>query len=161
MSTIVRAELRLLMVSVGVLLLGLVAFATEATPEVSASDAAAAISSSGEASVPVDAEEVASGLGAWTIDITYDQSVVSVGDCMDDSGSSCSAAYGAGTVRVTGSTLGQSVLVDAQEQSNDGEQRTTGSRNDGSGLVLLIAVLALALIAGIVGFGALRIRPKA
>ncbi len=42
----------------------------------------------------------APGLGAWTIDITYDPQVVSVVDCAGGLGGMCNPAYADGTVRV-------------------------------------------------------------
>lgn len=43
-----------------------------------------------------------SGLGAWTVDISYDPSVVSIDGCHAEYGGICNIAYGPNTVRTTG-----------------------------------------------------------
>jgi hypothetical protein len=43
-------------------------------------------------------------LGAWTLDLSYDPRVVRVDACTASGGSVCNAAYGAGTVRLTGAS---------------------------------------------------------
>lgn len=69
----------------------------------------------------------APGLGAWTVDITYDPLVVSVVDCAGQSGSLCNPAYAEDTVRVAGfsifgaigdSTLASITFVCASEGSS-------------------------------------------
>ena len=46
------------------------------------------------------------GLGTWTVDITYDTSVVSVVECNAQLGGVCNPAYGEDTLRVTGASAG-------------------------------------------------------
>lgn len=62
-------------------------------------------------------------------------------------------------VAMIGSIMEQPIPVDAQEQPDDGKQGNASTKSR-SGLGWLIAVLALAGIAGIVGFGALRLRAR-
>ena len=56
-----------------------------------------------EATVDVVAN-VPDGLGAWTIDISFDTDVVSAVDCEEESGSVCNPDFADGTVRVTGAS---------------------------------------------------------
>lgn len=44
------------------------------------------------------------GLGAWTIDITYDPAVVSAVACVAENGGVCNAAFESNIVRITGAT---------------------------------------------------------
>jgi hypothetical protein len=46
----------------------------------------------------------APGLGAWTVDISYDTSVVSVSDCAPAQGGVCNPAFGDGVIRITGAS---------------------------------------------------------
>jgi len=46
------------------------------------------------------------GLGAWTIDISYDPDLVNVVDCDPENGGICNPAFGETTVRITGTGLG-------------------------------------------------------
>jgi hypothetical protein len=46
----------------------------------------------------------APGLGAWTVDISYDTSVVSVTDCAPEEGGVCNPEFGDGVVRITGAS---------------------------------------------------------
>ena len=46
------------------------------------------------------------GLGAWSIDISYDPAVVSAVDCIAEQGGVCNPAFGANTVRVAGASAG-------------------------------------------------------
>ena len=56
--------------------------------------------------VQVRALDIAApGLGAWTIDITFDPLVVSVVDCAGEAGSLCNPAYAEDTVRVAGFSI--------------------------------------------------------
>lgn len=157
------------------------------------------------------------GLGAWTVDIDYDPTVVTVGTCTPEQGGVCNPAYTATSVRITGAsamglegdtslgsidfdcgdaegssalTLTVSVFADAtagapadidytatngvidcEVQPTDTEMPptatsepslpTTGTGGDsGGGLGWLIAVLAGAGAAAVVGFGALRLRGR-
>ena len=47
---------------------------------------------------------VSGGLGAWTIDVTYDPKTVEVTSCKGESGSICNASFAPGVVRVTGAS---------------------------------------------------------
>ncbi|MCH8007993.1 MAG: excalibur calcium-binding domain-containing protein [Chloroflexi bacterium] len=46
------------------------------------------------------------GLGAWTVDITYDPAVVSASACIPENGSVCNPAFDSQTVRITGASAG-------------------------------------------------------
>lgn len=62
------------------------------------------IGPSGERSVDVRAHNIAApGLGAWTIDVTYDAAVVTVAGCSAQQGGICNAAFGPHVVRIVGS----------------------------------------------------------
>ncbi len=159
------------------------------------------------------------GLGAWTVDIDYDSSVVTVADCEPEEGGVCNPAFGPSTVRITGAsatglegdtllgtvtftcgdaegtsdlTLSVNVFADStvgapadiDETVTDGSVEcavpaptstaaaatatpiivstgTGGSSDGGSGsLGWIIAALAGAGVAGIAGYGALRMRTK-
>jgi hypothetical protein len=57
----------------------------------------------GQGAVTVVAQGVdAPGLGAWSIDITYDDEVVAAVDCDPDNGSVCNPAFTPDTVRISG-----------------------------------------------------------
>jgi hypothetical protein len=47
---------------------------------------------------------VPDGLGAWTVDITYDTAVATASDCEAESGSVCNPEFAEDTVRVTGAS---------------------------------------------------------
>jgi hypothetical protein len=58
-----------------------------------------------QVSVDMNALDIgAPGLGAWTIDITYDPAVLSAVSCSPAQGGVCNTAYGANTVRVSGAS---------------------------------------------------------
>ncbi len=60
-----------------------------------------------EGSVDVGAHDVGGeGLGAWTVDIAYDTSVITAVDCSAEQGGVCNAEFGDGVVRVTGASAG-------------------------------------------------------
>jgi hypothetical protein len=69
----------------------------------------------GEGTVQLIAEAPAPGLGAWTIDIQYDNTVITAVDCGSDVGSVCNPAFAANLVRVTGASAngldGENVLA--------------------------------------------------
>lgn len=44
------------------------------------------------------------GLGAWTVDIAYDTSVISVADCAPEEGGVCNPEFGDGVIRITGAS---------------------------------------------------------
>ena len=72
---------------------------------------------------------VPDGLGAWTLDISYDPDVATATDCEGDSGGVCSPDYLADgdTVRVTGASPGldeESVLADITFTCADAEGET-------------------------------------
>src|SRR3990170_4504539 len=169
-----------------------------------------------EATVAVTAN-VPDGLGAWTLDITYDPDVVTPTDCDGgDANSVCNTEYTADSVRVTGASaqgideetvlgnitfecgdaedesdltivinvFADATIGDPQDISADTEVTngtitcaepapvptatvkviaptgTGGATDSGSGLGWIIAVLAGAGLAGIAGFGALRLRAR-
>jgi len=70
-------------------------------PEISIGDGEAV--PGGDATVDLTAN-VPDGLGAWTVDITYDPDVVDASDCQEEAGSVCNANFAADTVRVTGAS---------------------------------------------------------
>ncbi len=178
-----------------------------------------------EVAVDLGAHDItAPGLGAWTIDISYDGDVVSVVTCAPAQGGVCNPEFGDDVIRVTGAsagglqgdtvlatitfecgddegtsalTLDVNVLADATigdpqditgittvsdgtitceepEPATETEEPVPtptvgdlgqpgtgfGSSSDGSGLGWLVAVLAAVGLAGVVGFGALRLRAR-
>ncbi len=58
----------------------------------------------GSASVELTANVGDPGLGAWTLDISYDVDVASVGDCEPEEGGVCNPAFADGVVRITGAS---------------------------------------------------------
>jgi hypothetical protein len=172
----------------------------------------------GQATVDLTANVGDPGLGAWTVDIEYDASVVSVESCEPEQGGVCNDAFTETSVRITGAnagglegekvlgsitfecgdaegssdlTLSVSVFADAtpgaptdisytaSNGSIDCEEPPptdtaapatdtpepglplTGTGSDsGGGLGWLVAVLAAAGAATVVGFGALRLRGR-
>jgi len=44
------------------------------------------------------------GLGAWTVDISYDSSVVTVADCEPEEGGVCNPEFAPDTIRITGAS---------------------------------------------------------
>lgn len=156
------------------------------------------------------------GLGAWTIDITYDTAVVSVDDCAPAAGGVCNPAFGEDTIRVTGASatglegdtsLATITFTCADEEAstdltisiNVFADATIGDPQDidatisdgsftcevpapadptatvvavpdvgdgtgtsgGSSLLWVVALLAAIGAAGVLGFGALRVRARA
>ena len=80
----------------------------------------------GAVSVKVEAQGITDpGLGAWTVDITYDPSVVSVADCTPQQGGVCNAEYGTDMVRVVGANAtglqGDTLLADIVFACGDAE----------------------------------------
>ena len=60
-----------------------------------------------EVTVDLGAHDVTDpGLGAWTVDIAYDSSVVSVSDCAPQQGGVCNPAFDDELIRVTGASAG-------------------------------------------------------
>ncbi len=58
-----------------------------------------------EVTVDLGAHDVTDpGLGAWTVDIAYDSSVVSVSDCSPQQGGVCNPAFADEMIRVTGAS---------------------------------------------------------
>jgi hypothetical protein len=84
----------------------------------------------------------APGLGAWTVDISYDTSVVSVADCAPEEGGVCNPEFADGTVRITGASAsgleGDTVLGTITFECGDAE--------GDSDLGLTLAVVADATI---------------
>jgi hypothetical protein len=68
----------------------------------------------GSGTVDLTADVGAPGLGAWTVDISYDSSVVTVADCAPAQGGVCNPAYATDTIRITGASAsglrGETVL---------------------------------------------------
>ncbi|MBI4570589.1 MAG: hypothetical protein HY723_01465 [Chloroflexi bacterium] len=59
-----------------------------------------------QATVHLQAREIGPpGLGAWTIDITYDSAFVAVAGCTLEHGGICNPGYGPNVVRVTGTEI--------------------------------------------------------
>jgi hypothetical protein len=97
-------------VAVGGLLLASQVFAATGTAQISSGSAAPG----GEGTVELSATDVSSpGLGAWTIDIVYDPSVVTATACSAEDGV-CNEEFADDTVRITGAVAegmeGDSVL---------------------------------------------------
>ena len=79
-----------------------------------------------EVTVELEAQAITDpGLGAWTIDIVYDPSVVSVVECTPQQGGVCNAEYSAGTIRLAGGSAagleGDTVLADIVFACGDAE----------------------------------------
>ena len=61
----------------------------------------------GEDSVTVGAHDISDpGLGAWTLDIQYDSSLISAVDCVPEQGGVCNPNFADGMVRITGASAG-------------------------------------------------------
>ncbi len=61
----------------------------------------------GEGSVTVGAHDIGDpGLGAWTLDISYDSSLISAVDCTPEQGGVCNPNFADGMVRLTGASAG-------------------------------------------------------
>ncbi len=61
----------------------------------------------GEATVALQANGIAApGLGAWTIDVAYDTSVMTALACIPEHGGVCNPMFDPGVVRVTGASAG-------------------------------------------------------
>lgn len=87
----------------GMLLAGTVSAAAHGTVDVQDGSAAPG----DEGTVDVGAQGVGGeGLGAWTIDISYDTDVITAVDCTAEQGGVCNAEFGADTVRITGASAG-------------------------------------------------------
>jgi len=93
----------------GLLIAGLVALiavstASAQTPTVSVGSTGTNVGSHGE--VHLRALDIgAPGLGAWTIDVSYDPAYLNVVECAPDQGGLCNPAYGEHTVRITGTNI--------------------------------------------------------
>ncbi len=60
-----------------------------------------------EGTVSVDAGDVGGpGLGAWTVDVAYDTSVITAVDCSAEKVGVCNAEFATDTVRITGASAG-------------------------------------------------------
>lgn len=60
-----------------------------------------------EGDVTVAATDIGEpGLGAWTLDITYDNSLISAVDCVPEQGGVCNPNFADDTVRITGASAG-------------------------------------------------------
>jgi len=57
-----------------------------------------------EATVALVSDVGSPGLGAWTVDISYDTDVVSVVDCEPEEGGVCNPEFAADAVRITGAS---------------------------------------------------------
>ncbi len=75
------------------------------TPTVSVSSIVVGLGSQGTASLTVSGVPP-SGVGSWTVDVSYDGSVVSVAGCTGLQGGVCNENYGPSLMRVTGSSAG-------------------------------------------------------
>ena len=101
-----------------------VAQVSAATGGVSIGDGTAAPGA--EATVDLTADDVTDpGLGAWTVDIAYDSSVVSVSDCSPQQGGVCNPAFADEMIRVTGASAqgldGDTVLANITFECGDAE----------------------------------------
>ena len=87
----------------GMLLAGTVSAAAHGTVDVQDGSAAPGA----EGTVEIWALGVGGeGLGAWTVDISFDVSVITAVDCSAEQGGVCNADFGLGMVRVTGASAG-------------------------------------------------------
>ncbi len=92
-------------VAVMVIVIGLAGTASAQEELITIDSASAAV---GElAAVNVDSLNIPEpGLGAWTVDVTYDPTVVSAIACIPENGSVCNPAFDSQTVRITGASAG-------------------------------------------------------
>ncbi len=92
------------LVAAAVLVAGVGLLATQAWAASGTASIGSATAAPGEQGVvDLNAEDVgAPGLGAWTVDIKYDPSVISAVSCSALQGGVCNADYAADTVRITG-----------------------------------------------------------
>ena len=89
--------------AIAVLILAGTAFAQDGG--VSVSDGSAEDGASGD--VTVDVTNVGDpGLGAWTIDISYDNDLLTATDCSAEQGGVCNENFSDDSVRVTGASAG-------------------------------------------------------
>ncbi len=87
----------------GLLIAGTAAAQGGAT--LSVSDGSAETGAQG--TVVLDASSIGDpGLGAWTVDIAYDDSVITAVDCSAEQGGVCNEAFAADMVRITGASAG-------------------------------------------------------
>ncbi len=97
-----------LIVAVGAALaiaVGLVATASAQEELITIDSASAAVG--GEATVNVESRNIlAPGLGAWTVDISYDSNVLTAVACIPENGGVCNPAFSDGVVRITGASAG-------------------------------------------------------
>jgi hypothetical protein len=84
-----------------VLMLAGVAFAQDGG--VSVSDGTAAPGEQGDVTVDLTAPGDP-GLGAWTLDVSYDSSVITAVDCSPEQGGVCNEAFSDNEVRITGAS---------------------------------------------------------
>lgn len=83
---------------------GMVAGTAEAAPDVVSVDSIE-VEVGREGTVSVRASDIAApGLGVWTVDISYDTSVVDFVACVGDNGTICGPQFGPQTLRVTGAS---------------------------------------------------------
>ena len=69
------------------------------------SDGSAETGESGD--VTIEATDISEpGLGAWTLDIHYDTSVITATDCTAEQGGVCNPNFADGVARITGATAG-------------------------------------------------------
>ena len=72
---------------------------------VGVSDGSAETGESGD--VTIEATDISEpGLGAWTLDIHYDTSVITATDCTAEQGGVCNPNFADGVARITGATAG-------------------------------------------------------
>ena len=105
-STSRRSNIAALLLAAVALAAGLFfhAQASAETPTVSIGSLSESVGQQG--AVDLQALHIAApGLGAWTIDITYDPQVLSVVDCAGQAGSLCNPAYAEDTVRIAGFSI--------------------------------------------------------
>ncbi|MBI4493220.1 MAG: IPT/TIG domain-containing protein [Chloroflexi bacterium] len=101
---------------------------------------AVAVAPSGTVTVALQATlPGGTSLGAWTVDVSYDQPVVSIAACTSSVGSLCNTSFATSTVRVVGSSLtgltGTQVLASLTFQA-------VGTRGTSSPLTVTVADFA-------------------
>ena len=94
--------------AIAVVLIGgmlLASTASASSHSLSVSDGSAAPGDEG--TVTVSAGNITGeGLGAWTVDITYDTDVITAVACTAEQGGVCNTEFGDGVVRITGASAG-------------------------------------------------------
>jgi hypothetical protein len=112
---------------------------THASVSLSLSPLDAKLAKGKQTTITLRANATGSGLGAWTVDLGYDPSTLTVVRCAADAGAVCNPAYKAGIVRISGASA--SGLSGSQTLATLVIEGTGRGRTDG-GITISAAMLA-------------------